>query len=268
MRDRSARVQGQCPARPADLYLQVSPSKADADGNYSVSRSWLFRASLDGKPVTKGLGPLAYTGKLDNSENALSLDDAKLEARSLAKDIKNKINPAERDRQDRKKREQEREKAEQEVVTFAQAAAMYAADKIAPRSGAAYERKWLRMLEIHASEINNVPVGDVDRAQIKRVLAPLWKADAKTGRPKTKTGKDLRGRIEKVLTWAVAEGKRDADQGNPATWRGNLEVSFARPTEVRPIENHPGCRSQRRPRLWLSCGRRIGSARRPPSSRS
>jgi integrase len=216
-----------------NLYLQVSPSKLDADGNYSVSRSWLFRASLDGKPVTKGLGPLAYVGKPDNSENALTLEDAKLEARGLAKDIKNKINPVEQERQARKERAQEREKAERAVVTFAQAAAGYAADKIAPRSGAAYETKWLRMLEIHAGEINKVPVGDVDRAQIKRVLKPLW--DAR----KTKTGKDLRGRIEQVLTWAIAEGHRSEDAGNPATWTGNLEASFPKPSDVRPIVNHP-----------------------------
>jgi integrase len=118
-------------------------------------------------------------------------------------------------------------------VTFAQAAQLHAADKIEPRSGEVYARKWLRMLEIHAGEINGLLVGDVDRAAVKRVLKPLW--DAR----KTKTGKDLRRRIERVLTWAIAEGHRDENAGNPAVWKGNLEASFVKPTQARPIRNHP-----------------------------
>jgi len=89
------------------------------------------------------------------------------------------------------------------------------------------------MLEIHAGPINNVPVADITREPIKRVLTPLWEAR------KTKTGKDLRGRIETVLTWAIAEGYRSEDAGNPATWVGNLEASLPKPSDVRPIVNHP-----------------------------
>jgi integrase len=54
-----------------------------------------------------------------------------------------------------------------------------------------------------------------------------------------KTGKDLRGRIERVLTWAIAEGHRAEDAGNPATWVGNLEASFPKPSDVRKVVNHP-----------------------------
>jgi integrase len=196
------------------LYLQITPGKTQP------YRSWLFKFSIDGRRGSMGLGSLS----------GLSLDDAILEARELQKKVDRKENPQAEAERARRKRDEERDR---KPLTFAEAAQLYAADHESGWSAEGYKKRWLRMLEIHAKKINNVPVAEISREQIKLVLAPLWSAR------KVKTGKDLRGRIEKVLTWAIAEGHRAEDAGNPATWVGNLEASFPKPSEVRPVRNHP-----------------------------
>jgi hypothetical protein len=156
-----------------NLYLQITPSKVAPDDTYTVSKSWLFKYSIDGRGRGMGLG------------------------------------------------------------SFAKAAEQYATDREVGWSAKGYKDRWLRMLEIHAYPvIGHLPVADIDRDLVKRVLTPLWKSK------NTKTGKDLRGRIAKVLGWATVEGYRSEDEPNPAVWVGNLEHSFAKPSEVRPIEHH------------------------------
>jgi integrase len=61
-------------------------------------------------------------------------------------------------------------------------------------------------------------------------LAPFWST-------KTKTAKDLRGRISKVVGWAANEGYR-ADGPNPAAWESNLEFALAKPSKIRKVERH------------------------------
>jgi integrase len=202
------------------LYLQITPSKVASDGTYTVSKSWLFKFSMDGHRTGMGLGPLAK----------LPLAAALGKAYTLQEKVERKEDPLAEERRDRRKRDEERNRP---PITFAEAARLYAADRESEWTVAGYKTKWLRMLEIHAGPINNVPVAEITRDQIKRVLTPLWKAR------KTKTGKDLRGRIEKVLTWAMAEDYRSTESGNPATWVGNLEASFPKPGKVRPVVNHP-----------------------------
>jgi integrase len=75
-----------------------------------------------------------------------------------------------------------------------------------------------------------MPVADVTKSDAKRVLAPIWST-------KTKTARDLRGRISKVLGWAANEGYR-ADGPNPAAWESNLEFALAKPSKIRKVERH------------------------------
>jgi integrase len=73
--------------------------------------------------------------------------------------------------------------------------------------------------------IGHLPVADIDRGLVKQVLAPIWNT-------KTKSAKDLRGRISKILGWAIAEGWREPP--NPAAWGENLEHNFPRPGTIAP----------------------------------
>jgi integrase len=197
--------------------LQVTPGRVREDGSFNISRSFIYKFSIDGNRDSMGLGSLAE----------LPLAAALGKAFTLQEKVNRKENPKTEEQRARRKRDEERNR---QPLTFAEAARLYAADRESEWSVPGYKDRWLRLLEIHARVINDVPVADIARDQIKRVLAPLWSAR------KVKTGKDLRGRIERVLTWAIAEGHRAEDAGNPATWVGNLEATFPKPSKVRPVK--------------------------------
>jgi integrase len=73
------------------------------------------------------------------------------------------------------------------------------------------------------------PVEDIDLPAVESVLAPIWLE-------RTETAKRLRGRIESVLSWAIASGKREGP--NPARWRGNLDAVLAKPSKVSKVQHH------------------------------
>jgi integrase len=121
--------------------------------------------------------------------------------------------------------------AETRTKTFQQCALAYYEAHKGEWDNPAFRESWLRSLEIHAFPvIGEMPVADVTKQDVRRVLAPIWST-------KTKTAKDLRGRIAKVLGWAANEGYR-ADGPNPAAWESNLEFALAKPSKIRKVERH------------------------------
>jgi integrase len=64
---------------------------------------------------------------------------------------------------------------------------------------------------------------------VLRVLQPIWTS-------KTETAVRLRGRLERVLDWAKAQGYREGE--NPAAWRGHLDKLLAEPRKVAKREHH------------------------------
>jgi hypothetical protein len=99
------------------LCLQVTPSKPRPDGTYAVSRSWLFRFSLDGREQRMGLGPL----------DRLPLNRARVKALALQEQVEQKINPLDEARRQRHERERERNARKAGVMTFKQCAEAYIA---------------------------------------------------------------------------------------------------------------------------------------------
>ena len=94
------------------------------------------------------------------------------------------------------------------------------------QNGDRFRRYWQQSLVTYAYPvIGHLPVATIDRGLVKQVLAPIWNT-------KTKSAKDLRGRISKILGWAIAEGWREPP--NPAAWGENLEHSFPRPGTIAP----------------------------------
>ncbi len=75
--------------------------------------------------------------------------------------------------------------------------------------------QWTRSLTVHAADLTNKPVDQITTADVLEVLQPLW---TKTPESASRT----RGRIERVLDAAKAEGSRTGE--NPARWRGHLSV--------------------------------------------
>lgn len=74
--------------------------------------------------------------------------------------------------------------------------------------------QWQMTLGNYAFTIRRLPVADVSVEDVLEVLKPIWLA-------KPETASRLRGRIERVLDAAKAQGLRVGE--NPARWRGHLD---------------------------------------------
>ena len=79
---------------------------------------------------------------------------------------------------------------------------------------AKHRAQWRTTLETYAvPSIGNLPVNEITVNEIHALLQLIWKS-------KTETASRLRGRIEKVLDYAIVKGLMSPP--NPATWQGNL----------------------------------------------
>ena len=144
-------------------------------------RSWILRASVEGRRVDKGLG----------SYPAVSLQEARLLAQETIFQIRvNGLAPAPKPK----------------VVTFREATRRaHAAFKDDWRPGHAAE--WLRGLELHTFDaLGDIPVADVTQEQVLDVLMPLYEAHPVSARK-------TRARIRRVFGWCIARGLR---RDNPA----------------------------------------------------
>jgi integrase len=74
--------------------------------------------------------------------------------------------------------------------------------------------QWEMTLRDYAAPLRRLPVDKVTTDDVLSVLKPLWNE-------KPETGSRLRGRIERVLDAAKAQGLRSGE--NPARWRGHLD---------------------------------------------
>lgn len=101
-----------------------------------------------------------------------------------------------------------------EVPTFGAFADGLVDDLASGFSNAKHIEQWRTTLTTHAAAIRDRPINTITTHDVLSVVKPLW-----TTRPETASR--LRGRIERVLSAAKAQGLRDGE--NPARWRGHLD---------------------------------------------
>lgn len=189
------------------LYLQVANSGG---------RTWILRTMVGDKRKEIGLG-----GFPD-----VTLADARAKARKTKEEIATGIDPVQAKRVARSKLAAEVAKA----ITFKDAAAAYITAHESAWKNAKHAAQWTSTLETYAFPIiGNLLVRDVDDAHVMNILTPIWTT-------KTETATRLRGRIEKVLDWAIASKYRTGP--NPAAWKGNLDVRLATPSKVAKVQHH------------------------------
>lgn len=190
------------------LYLQVSKSG---------SKSWIMRYTLVGKPCEMGLGSL----------NAFSLAEARVRAKAQRKLLTDGINPLETKRGNLLANRM----AEANIITFDAAATAFIAANSPAWRNAKHADQWRNTIATYASPvIGALPVSKIDTAHVLRILTPIWLE-------KTETATRLRGRIEKILDWAKAQGYRAGD--NPAAWRGHLDAGLLpAPSKVADTGHH------------------------------
>lgn len=190
------------------LYLQVSKSG---------SKSWIMRYTMAGKSVEMGLG----------SYQTFTLAEARKRAIAQRKLLADGINPLEAKRSDLLARRM----AEASIITFDQAATAYIDSNSPAWRNAKHGDQWRNTIATYANPIiGKLPVSRIDTSHILRILTPIWLE-------KTETATRLRGRIEKILDWAKAQGYRSGD--NPAAWRGHLDAGLLpSPSKVADTGHH------------------------------
>lgn len=185
----------------------AGPGKhADGDGLYlSVTkdgsgerRRWLLYFTWGGRRREMGLG----------SAREVSLAKAREAAEAARAMVRAGIDPiAERNREPVRK------------PTFGEAADAYLAAMKPQFRNEKHVAQWEMTLTHYAAPIRAKLVSEIGTEDVLDVLKPLWAT-----RPETASR--LRGRIERVLDAATAQGHRTGD--NPARWRGHLATLLPR----------------------------------------
>jgi integrase len=175
---------------------------ADGDGLYLVvdkagNRRWSFIYQWDGKRRELGLGPISKVGLADARELAteqrrhLGLGIDPKEAREAASDARKAVQH-----------------------TFGSFADALIGDLKSQFRNAKHVAQWEMTLKVYAAPLRSMPLDTIDTADVLKVLKPIWQT-------KAETASRLRGRIERVLDAAKAQGLRSGE--NPARWRGHLD---------------------------------------------
>jgi integrase len=164
------------------LYLSISPNGG---------RRWVFLFRWHGKPTEIGFG----------SARDVSL----ARARELASQARAKLaegtNPKEA-------------RTSSEGASFGECGdRLIEAMRPSWRNGK-HAAQWEMTLRGYAAPLRRLPVDKITPDDVLSVLKPLWNA-------KPETASRLRGRIERVLDAAKAQGLRSGE--NPARWRGHLD---------------------------------------------
>jgi integrase len=164
------------------LYLSISPNGG---------RRWVFLYRWRGKPTEIGLG----------SARDVSLARARELAGQARANLAEGINP-----KDARKTAT--------GVTFGECADRLIEAMRPSWRNDKHATQWVMTLGKYAAPLRPLPVDGITTDDVLSVLKPLWNY-----RPETASR--LRGRIERVLDAARAQGFRTGE--NPARWRGHLD---------------------------------------------
>lgn len=186
--------------------LKAPGRHADGAGLYLVidkagAKKWVFIFRFDGRRREMGLGALA----------AVSLAAARERAAAARASVADGTDPI-----------QARQRPTIAAVappTFADIANAFLADNEPGWKNRAHRRQWRQTMEDHAANLWNMPVAEVDTVHVLAALRPIWQTNSETARR-------LRGRLERVLDAAIAQGMRSGV--NPARWKGHLSAVLPR----------------------------------------
>lgn len=197
------------------LYLRVYAAEKKR------SPSWLFVYYLDGKRFELGLGVFPK----------VSISAAKERAAANRAMVLEGVNPkdAKKERADARAKAREEEEALRTFGSFAAPAIMQILEAKKCRN-AKHRAQWSATVNTYAVPVlGRLPVRDITRDDILRVLRPIWYE-------KTETASRLRGRLEAIFDLAIATGLRS--DANPCSWRGNLALFLPTPGRVSAGAHH------------------------------
>lgn len=213
------------------LLLQIKPSG---------TRSWILRISVAGKRRNYGLGGFP----------AVSLADAKNRAREHLNRVFAGADPTE----EKKAARIAKREAVNRSVSFEKVASKFLKFHTPTLSNPKAAAQWQSTLSTYAYPVlGSMQVSEITTQDVLRVLEPIWAI-------KTETASRLRGRIERVLSSAIAQGFRD--HPNPARWTGNLDQVLPAPSKVSKVSHHPAAPVDDVPSLFKCISKADGIAAR------
>jgi integrase len=97
-------------------------------------------------------------------------------------------------------------------------------------TNAKHQYQWDQTLASYINPvIGELDVSQVDTAAVLKVLQPIWIT-------KAETAARVRGRIERILDYAVSSGFRSGE--NPARWKGHLDNLLPKCSKVARVEHY------------------------------
>ena len=179
--------------------------------NVRGAKRWIFVYRWQGKRRELGLGTYPE----------VSLPLARKLSASARDQVAAGVNPVEARRE---KRTQAKAVA-QATLTFGAFAESYIASIETGWKNDVHRQQWRNSLRDHAGALKDKPIADIGTDDVLAVLRPIWLE-------KGETASRVRGRIEKVIAAAKALGHFPKDVGNPASWRGHLDVLLPKRTRL------------------------------------
>lgn len=215
---------------------------SDGDGLYLRLRpggtaSWFFAKAVNGRRREMGLGSVGNVPVAIAREHAAKARLAIAEGRDPFAERAGAKGQAEEAKS---------------IPTFGQFAEDYIASVESGWRNEKHRAQWRSTLKTYAAPISKLRVDEIATHDVLKVLRPIW-----TDKPETASR--VRGRIEKILSAAKAQGYRPVDSFNPATLRGHLDILLPRqPREKRghhaalPFAQAPAFMARLRQRPALS----------------
>ena len=207
-------------------------------------RSWSHRYTTQGKARSMGLGAWP----------AVSLSRAREKVAANRALLDGGIDPI-----DERRREKATDTlAKARAITFDAAAETYIAGNEAKWRNPKNKGQWRSSLKSYASPIlGRLPLSDITTDHVVRALRPIWHA-------KAETAVRVRGRIETVLAFGIAQGW--CAEPNVARWHNHLQMICRRGPRSHPLFPTLPCPGATCRISWRSCASRTASARGPWSS--
>ena len=195
----------------------------------SGSKSWSQKIRFGGKQLELGLG---------NYPMVLLAEARRLAAENKAMAAKG-INP---------KSERLKPKT---IPSFHEVMELALPSILDELQNAKHRAQWRTTLETYALPlIGKSPVNEITVNEVHDILKPIWK-------DKTETASRLRGRVERVLDYAIVKGMMPPP--NPATWQGNLSSLLPTKTKIKTTKNQPALQLRDAQRWWAELKQRDGT---------
>lgn len=192
---------------------------------------WVLRYTVAGKRREMGLG----------SYPNVTLKEARHQAAIRLGEVRLGADPIE---------ERAAKSAKRKVPTFGECASKYIDNQRDGWRNIKHAQQWTNTIEQYCKPILNKPVDQVTQDDVLRVLLPIWSEI-------NETASRLRGRIEKVLGYAIAAKHRT--DGNPAVLKGSLE--YLLPKVKRTVKHQPSLPWREMPRFWSELKMQNGIAK-------